>query len=82
MFPTTYHVKDFDDAIQSRISVALHYGPLGFDTRKIIWKSFLERAATAKDPAKYTPKIFIDWPEKKSMVDKYVIDSNMCAQIC
>lgn len=34
-------VKDIDDAIQSRISVALHYEPLGLDTRKTLWESFL-----------------------------------------
>jgi hypothetical protein len=36
MFLTTNRVKDFDDAIQSRISVALHYAPLGIDTRQTI----------------------------------------------
>jgi len=51
---TTNRVKDIDDAIQSRISVALHYGPLGLDTRKTIWESFLKKAATAKGRAKYT----------------------------
>ncbi len=30
------------------------------ETRKIIWKSFLERAATTKGPAKYSPKD-LDW---------------------
>jgi len=36
MFFTTNRVKDFDDAIQNKISVALHYEPLGLDTRKTI----------------------------------------------
>ena len=29
MILTTNRVKDIDGAVQSRISVALHYGPLG-----------------------------------------------------
>lgn len=54
MFLTTNRVQDFDDAIQSRISVALRYTPLGFDTRKTIWENFLKKAATAKGRAIYT----------------------------
>ena len=33
---TTNRVKNIDDTVQSRISVALHYGPLGLGTRKTI----------------------------------------------
>ena len=56
MILTTNRVKDIDDAIKSRISVALHYGPSGLDTRKTIWESFLKRAAAAaKGRAEYTP---------------------------
>jgi len=55
MILTTNHVKDIDDAIQSRILVALHYGPLRLDTRKTLWKSFLKKVATAKGRAEYTP---------------------------
>jgi len=36
MILTINRVKDIDDAIQSRISVALHYGPLRLNTRKTI----------------------------------------------
>lgn len=54
MILTTDRVKDIDDAIQSRISAALYYGPLGLDTRKTIWESFLKKAATANDQAEYT----------------------------
>ncbi len=50
---TTNRVKDIDNAIQSRISVALHYGPLGLDTRKTIWESFLKKVATAQGRAEY-----------------------------
>ncbi|KAL8698333.1 MAG: hypothetical protein Q9201_006630 [Fulgogasparrea decipioides] len=66
MILTTNRVKDIDDAIQSRISVALHYGPLGLDTRKIIWESFLKKAATAKGRAEYT-SVDLDWLSKKEV---------------
>ncbi len=55
MIPTTNRVKDIDNANQSRISVALHHGPLGFGARKTIWESFLKKAATAEGRANYTP---------------------------
>ncbi|SLM33660.1 P-loop containing nucleoside triphosphate hydrolase [Lasallia pustulata] len=66
MILTANHVKDIDDAIQSRISVALHYGPLGFSTRKAIWKSFLKKAATAKGRASYYPAD-LDWLSRKEV---------------
>ncbi len=47
MLLTTNRVRDFDDAIQSRIHLALRYGPLGVDTRKGIWNIFLQNAITA-----------------------------------
>ncbi|KAL8671532.1 MAG: hypothetical protein Q9168_003977 [Polycauliona sp. 1 TL-2023] len=66
MVLTTNRVKDIDDAIQSRISVALHYGPLGLDTRKMVWESFLEKAATVKGRAEFTP-LDLDWLSKKEV---------------
>ena len=54
MFLTTNRVKDFDDAIQSRISVALHYPSLGPDTRKTIWGNLLKKGTTSKGPANLT----------------------------
>ena len=54
MLLTTNRVRDFDDAIQSRIHLALRYGPLGFDTRKGIWDTFLQNAITAKGEADYS----------------------------
>jgi len=71
MILTTNRVRDFDDAIQSRISVALHYGPLGFDTRKTIWGSFLKKAATAKGRANYTLDD-LDWLSKKEVNGRQV----------
>lgn len=52
MFLTTNRVKDFDDAMQSRIHLAVKYPALGVNTRKEIWKSFLEKAVTIKGKAK------------------------------
>lgn len=52
MFLPTNRVKDFDDAMQSRIHLAVKYPALGIDTRKEIWKSFLEKAVTAKGKAR------------------------------
>ncbi|KAL8875267.1 MAG: hypothetical protein Q9198_006348 [Flavoplaca austrocitrina] len=66
MILTTNRVKDIDDAIQSRISVALRYGPLGLDTRKTIWESFLKKVATAKGRAEYT-SVDLDWLSKKEV---------------
>ena len=71
MVLTTNRVKDIDDAIQSRISVALHYGPLGLDTRKTIWESFLKKAATAKGRAEFAP-LDIDWLSKKEVNGRQV----------
>ncbi|MCJ1280370.1 hypothetical protein MMC21_008197 [Puttea exsequens] len=66
MILTTNRVKDIDNAIQSRISVALHYELLGLDTRKTIWESFLKEAATAKGRAKYT-SADLDWLSRKEV---------------
>lgn len=61
MVLTTNRVKEIDDAIQSRISVALHYAPLGSDTRRTIWESFLKKA---KGRAEYTTAD-LDWLSTK-----------------
>ena len=53
MLVTTNRVKDFDEAVQSRIHVGVKYSPLGVDTRKEIWRSFLEKAKTKKGDAVY-----------------------------
>lgn len=36
MFLTTNRVKDFNNAIQNKISVTLYYSPLGLNTKKTI----------------------------------------------
>ncbi|KAG0647501.1 ATPase family AAA domain-containing 3B [Hyphodiscus hymeniophilus] len=60
MLLTTNQVRDFDDAIRSRIHLGLRYNPLGVDTRKLIWKTFLENAITVKGKADYSDKILSD----------------------
>jgi hypothetical protein len=54
MLLTTNRVKDFDDAIRSRIHLALRYKSLGIDTRKGIWDTFLKNAITAGGEADYS----------------------------
>lgn len=46
----------FDDAIQSRITLAVRYEPLSLATRKQVWASFLKKAVTANGAAKYNPE--------------------------
>lgn len=64
MFLTTNRVKDFDVAFHSRISVALCYGPLGFDTRRTIWEIFLKKEAAVNKRAKFTSNE-LDWLAKR-----------------
>jgi SpoVK/Ycf46/Vps4 family AAA+-type ATPase len=45
MFLTTNRLTDFDPAMRSRVDLALYYPPLGLETRRVIWKSFEQRAA-------------------------------------
>jgi len=71
MILTTNRVKDIDDAIQSRISVALHYEPLGLDTRKTIWESFLKKATTTKGRVEYT-SVDLDWLFRKEVNGRQV----------
>lgn len=71
MVLTTNRVKDIDDAIQSRISVALQYGSLGLATRKTIWESFLKKVATASGPAEYTTAD-LDWLSEKEVNGRQV----------
>jgi hypothetical protein len=46
MILTTNRVTDFDDAVQSGIHIGIPFSPLGPDTRKRIWDSFLKRINT------------------------------------
>ncbi|ELR01842.1 hypothetical protein GMDG_00941 [Pseudogymnoascus destructans 20631-21] len=56
MLLTMNWVRDFDEAVQSRIHVGIKYSPLGVDTRKAIWRSFLEKAKTETGNAVYSDK--------------------------
>ena len=46
LFLTTNRVREFDDAILSRIHVMLRYDDLSSDSRKQIWKHFLNKVCT------------------------------------
>jgi hypothetical protein len=54
MLLTTNRVRDFDNAIQSRIPLALGYDPLGVDTRRRLWDSFLKNVIAAVGDAVYS----------------------------
>jgi hypothetical protein len=54
MFLTINRVRDFDDAIQSRIHLAFRYNPLGVDTKKGIWDTFLKNAITVGGEVDYS----------------------------
>lgn len=64
MFLTTNRIKEIDDAFQSRISVALSYTALGFDTRKTVWSQFLKKVALTKRGTVCTPGD-LDWLAKR-----------------
>jgi hypothetical protein len=70
MFLTTNRIRDFDDAIQCRISVALCYSPLGPKTRRVIWSDFMKEAASTKTRAKYTEDL--DWLAQKELNGRQV----------
>uniref|UniRef100_D8Q847 AAA+ ATPase domain-containing protein n=1 Tax=Schizophyllum commune (strain H4-8 / FGSC 9210) TaxID=578458 RepID=D8Q847_SCHCM len=48
LFLTTNRVQSFDEAFQSRIHVALKYNNLTEDSRRTVWKSFLEKLGAGK----------------------------------
>jgi SpoVK/Ycf46/Vps4 family AAA+-type ATPase len=45
MFLTTNRVQTFDPAFQSRIHISLDYQQLSIESRKTVWKNFLDSAA-------------------------------------
>lgn len=48
LFFTTNRVQAFDEAMISRIHLALNYKPLGRDACKAVWQFFLNQAAAKK----------------------------------
>jgi hypothetical protein len=54
MFLTTNRVKHIDDAIASRVHLALRYKSLSLDNRRGIWQGFLEKAVTKEGGASYS----------------------------
>jgi SpoVK/Ycf46/Vps4 family AAA+-type ATPase len=51
LFLTTNRVKEFDDAVLSRIHLKIQYTELTQDARRNIWESFLLVAGTPQGPA-------------------------------
>jgi ATP-dependent 26S proteasome regulatory subunit len=45
MFLTTNRVETFDPAFQSRIHISLDYQELSIDSRKTVWKNFLDSSS-------------------------------------
>lgn len=60
LFLTTNRVQAFDEAMISRIHLALNYRPLGPDARKAVWEFFLNQAATRKGNPKYDKGVVDD----------------------
>ena len=56
LFLTTNRVQTFDEAIASRIHLAIKYGSLNESARREVWMSFLAKANTEKGAAVYKPK--------------------------
>lgn len=56
LFLTTNRAKTFDESIESRIHVAIHYGALDVDARREVFRSLLAKASTKKGGAEYSPK--------------------------
>ncbi|KAI9757735.1 MAG: hypothetical protein M1815_000072 [Lichina confinis] len=48
MFLTTNRVKDFDEAMQSRIHLAIKYPVLNQETRRTLWEHFLKRGVDSE----------------------------------
>ncbi|RSL85559.1 hypothetical protein CDV31_016546 [Fusarium ambrosium] len=48
LFLTTNRVQSFDEAMTSRIHLALKYQPLDQEARKAVWEHFLDQARTSR----------------------------------
>jgi SpoVK/Ycf46/Vps4 family AAA+-type ATPase len=57
MFLTTNRVNDFDEAMQSRIHLAIRYPLLSKETRRTLWEHFLERGVDSKVDEKELDKV-------------------------
>ena len=64
LFLTTNRMQAFDEAMISRIHLALNYKALGRDARKAVWESFLKQATTKKGNPKVDKGVIDDLAEK------------------
>lgn len=65
LFLTTNRVQSFDEAMISRIHLALKYEPLRRDAREAVWRYFLEQAETKKGRPAFHRSVIDDLAEKK-----------------
>jgi len=65
MFLTTNCVNEFNDAIQSRIYIAILYNALTTETQMELWESFLKKAVTIEGETRYSPNKLKRLAEKK-----------------
>jgi len=50
LFLTTNRLQAFDEAVLSRVHLALKYEALGKEARQAVWKYFLDQARTKQGP--------------------------------
>ena len=65
LFLTTNRVKSFDEAILSRIHLALNYQDLNLGARYAVWKHFLGQAKTKKGPPSLGEDVIRDLAKKE-----------------
>jgi AAA+ superfamily predicted ATPase len=65
LFITTNRVQTFDEAIASRVHLALKYHPLDEGARKEVWKMFLAKAKNKHGNADYNLKVLGKLASKK-----------------
>jgi hypothetical protein len=65
------NIRDFDDAIQSRITLAVRYEPLSLPSRKQVWASFLKKTVTVNGTAKYNAED-LDGLARKNLIGRQV----------
>jgi hypothetical protein len=65
LFLTTNRLQTFDEAILSRIHVALKYSELGRDARGAVWRFFVGRAVTKYGRPVCSTRVFDELAEEK-----------------
>ena len=79
MFLTTNRVKTFDNAFQSRITMAFKYDSLSLRTKRTVWERFLMKATTKYGPAVCKPKE-LDMLAHKILNGRQVSSISICCR--